>query len=446
MVPALGGPRKDWMIIMNDFQKTAKEMLDFITKSPTCFHAVANLGEMLEKAGFQKLRENEEWKLEKGGRYYAERNDSSVIAFAIPTGTVKGFHMAAAHSDSPCFKIKEKPELTVEEHYLRLNTEKYGGMILSTWLDRPLSVAGRLVVRGEKGIESRLVNIDQDLCVIPNVAIHMNREMNKGVEYNPQVDMIPLFADAAFDAPETVDGQPEKTTLLALAAEAAGVDAEKILGEDLFLYTRQEGRFIGAKGEFVLSPRLDDLQSAFALTKAFSESLPTEYINICAVFDNEEVGSGTRQGADSTFLEDVLQRITEGLQESRSTYLRWVADSFLISADNAHHPEKADPTNRPYLNGGIVIKYHGSQKYTTDGISAARMKDYCERAKVPYQTYANRSDIAGGSTLGNISTAHVSVSSVDIGLPQLAMHSAVETAGMMDTEYAVRALKEFWGE
>ncbi len=440
------------MIIMNDFQKTAKEMLDFITKSPTCFHAAANLGEMLEKAGFQKLRENEEWKLEKGGRYYTERNDSSVIAFAIPAkeADIKGFHMAAAHSDSPCFKIKEKPELTVEEHYLRLNTEKYGGMILSTWLDRPLSVAGRLAVRGEKGIESRLVNIDQDLCVIPNVAIHMNREMNKGVEYNPQVDMLPLFADAAFDA-ETVDGQPEKTTLLAVAAEAAGVDAEKILGEDLFLYTRQEGRFIGAKGEFVLSPRLDDLQSAFALTKAFTESLPTEYINICAVFDNEEVGSGTRQGADSTFLEDVLQRITEGLQESRSTYLRWVADSFLISADNAHavhpnHSEKADPTNRPYLNGGIVIKYHGSQKYTTDGISAARMKDYCERAKVPYQTYANRSDIAGGSTLGNISTAHVSVSSVDIGLPQLAMHSAVETAGMMDTEYAVRALKEFWGE
>ena len=339
----------------------------------------------------------------------------------------------------------------MEEHYLRLNTEKYGGMILSTWLDRPLSVAGRLAVRGDRGIESRLVNIDKDLCVIPNVAIHMNREMNKGVEYNPQVDMLPLFADATFAAPETVDGQPEKITLQNLAAEAAGVDAETILGEDLFLYTRQQGGFLGAKGEFVLSPRLDDLQSAFALTKAFAESTPTEYINLCAVFDNEEVGSGTRQGADSTFLEDVLQRITEGLKESRSTYLRWVADSFLISADNAHavhpnHPEKTDPTNRPYLNGGIVIKYHGSQKYTTDGISAAKMKDYCERAHVPYQTYANRSDIAGGSTLGNISTAHVSVSSVDIGLPQLAMHSAVETAGMMDTEYAVRALKVFWSE
>ena len=436
---------------MKEFQKTAKEMLNFIEKSPTCFHAVANIEELLEEAGFCKLRENEAWELKKGGRYYTQRNDSSVIAFAIPTGNVKGFHMAAAHSDSPCFKIKEKPELTVEEHYLRLNTEKYGGMILSTWLDRPLSVAGRLAVRGENGIESRLVNIAGDLCVIPNVAIHMNREMNKGVEYNPQVDMLPLFADAAFTAPEDTETTSGKMTLRTLTAEASGVDAETILGEDLFLYTRQEGKFLGARGEFVLSPRLDDLQSAFALTKAFVASEPAEYINLCAVFDNEEVGSGTRQGADSTFLEDVLQRITEGLQESRSTYLRWVADSFLISADNAHavhpnHPEKADPANRPYLNGGIVIKYHGSQKYTTDGISAARMKDYCERAKVPYQTYANRSDIAGGSTLGNISTAHVSVSSVDIGLPQLAMHSAVETAGMLDTEYAVRALKEFWSE
>ena len=273
---------------MNDFQKTAKEMLDFIEKSPTCFHAVVNIGAMLEEAGYVRLRENEEWKLVKGGKYYTERNDSSVIAFAIPTETVKGFHMAAAHSDSPCFKVKEKPELTVEDHYMRLNTEKYGGMILSTWMDRPLSVAGRLAVRGTDGIQSRLVNIDRDLCVIPNVAIHMNREMNKGVEYNPQVDMLPLFADVAFDTDaagtaETADGPQEKPALLGLAAEAAGVDAEAILGEDLFLYTRQEGRFLGAEGEFVLAPRLDDLQSAFALTKAFTESTPAEYINICAV-------------------------------------------------------------------------------------------------------------------------------------------------------------------
>ena len=279
-------PGKDEVNRMNDFRKTAQEMLEFIRISPTCFHAVANIGRMLEAAGFQQLQEKEEWKLEKGGRYYTERNDSSVIAFAIPEKEVgiRGFHMAAAHSDSPCFKIKEKPELTVEEHYLRLNTEKYGGMILSTWLDRPLSIAGRLAVKNGNGIEGRLVNIDRDLCVIPNVAIHMNREMNKGVEYNPQVDLLPLLADVSFDeydthttydaqnASENAEEQPEtveKPTLAALAAEAAGVDAETILGEDLFLYTRQEGKMIGAKGEFVLSPRLDDLQSAFALTKAF---------------------------------------------------------------------------------------------------------------------------------------------------------------------------------
>ena len=266
------GPGKDEVNRMNDFRKTAQEMLEFIRISPTCFHAVANIGRMLEEAGFQQLQEKEEWKLEKGGRYYTERNDSSVIAFVIPEKEVgiRGFHMAAAHSDSPCFKIKEKPELTVEEHYLRLNTEKYGGMILSTWLDRPLSVAGRLAVKNGNGIEGRLVNIDRDLCVIPNVAIHMNREMNKGVEYNPQVDLLPLLADVSFDeydahttydaqtASENAEEQPEtveKPTLAALAAETAGVDAETILGEDLFLYTRQEGKMIGAKGEFVLSPR-----------------------------------------------------------------------------------------------------------------------------------------------------------------------------------------------
>ena len=435
--------------------ETTEKLLKFIDASPSCFHAVKNICVMLEDAGCIRLLENETWTLEKGKRYFTTRNGSSVLAFSVPEN-YNGMQIVSAHSDSPTFRVKSGAEITVEGHYKKLNTEGYGGMILSTWLDRPLSVAGRLAVRGTDGIRSRLVNIDRDLCVIPNVAIHMNREMNKGVEYNPQVDMLPLFADVAFDTDaagisETADGPQEKPALLGLIAEAAGVDAEAILGEDLFLYTRQEGRFLGAKGEFVLSPRLDDLQSAFALTKAFTESTPVEYINICAVFDNEEVGSGTRQGADSTFLADVLDRITEGLGVDHSMYLRWIADSFLISADNAHavhpnHPEKADPTNRPYLNGGIVIKFHGSQKYTTDGISAAKMKDYCERAKVPYQTYANRSDIAGGSTLGNISTAHVSVSSVDIGLPQLAMHSAVETAGVMDTEYAVRALKKFWGE
>ena len=371
---------------MKEYIECAREMLEFIDKSPTCFQAVKNVCDMLTAAGFAELGEADEWKLEKGKGYFVTRNESSVIAFRIPE-QLSGFHIAAAHSDSPSFKVKESPESTVEEHYVRLNTEKYGGMILSTWLDRALSVAGRIAVNGEKGIETRLVNVDK----------------------------------------------------------------EDIMGHDLFLYTREKGRLLGESGEFVLAPRLDDLQCAFSVAKAFAESTPEQYVNVCAVFDNEEVGSGTKQGADSTFLEDVLWRVCEALGLSRSEYLRLLAESFLISADNAHavhpnHPEKADPTNRPYLNGGIVIKYHGSQKYTTDAVSAAKLKALCKRADVPFQTYANRSDIAGGSTLGNISTAHVSVSSVDIGLPQLAMHSAVETAGMRDTKYAVDMLKVFFGE
>lgn len=428
---------------MKEYQKCAKGMLEFIEKSPSCFHAVANVKRLLEEQGFQELKEEAGWELASGKGYYVVRNDSSVIAFRLPQGEARGFHITAAHSDSPSFKIKEAPEIAVEEHYVKLNTEKYGGMILSTWLDRPLSVAGRVVVREKDNIVSKLVNVDKDLLVIPNVAIHMNRDMNKGVEYNPQTDMLPLFADCS-------EGR-KKNAFMKRIAKAADVKQEDILGHDLFLYTREKGRILGENGEFVMSPRLDDLQCVYAAVKAFGESVPTQYVNVCAVFDNEEVGSGTKQGADSTFLEDTLFRIGESMKLDRSAYLRLVAGSFLISADNAHavhpnHPEKADPTNRPYLNGGVVIKYHGSQRYTTDAVSAAKLKYLCEQAKVPFQSYANRSDIAGGSTLGNISTAHVSVSSVDIGLPQLAMHSAVETAGVRDTAYAIDMLKVFFAE
>ena len=272
-------------IKMKEYTECAREMLQFIDKSPTCFQAVKNIGDMLSAAGLAELREADEWKLERGKGYFVTRNESSVIAFRIPE-QLSGFHIAAAHSDSPSFKVKESPESTVEEHYVRLNTEKYGGMILSTWLDRALSVAGRIAVNGEKGIETRLVNVDKDLLVIPNVAIHMNRDMNNGVAYNPQVDMLPLFADCS-------DG--EKRGLMSCVAEAAGVDEEDILGHDLFLYTREKGRLLGESGEFVLAPRLDDLQCAFSVAKAFAESTPEQYVNVCAVFDNEEVGSGTKQ-------------------------------------------------------------------------------------------------------------------------------------------------------
>ncbi len=431
---------------MNEYRKYAEEMLEFIEKSPTAFHAVANLKAAMAERGFKPLEETAAWELAAGEGYYVTRNDSALIAFRLPAGgKAAGFHIAASHGDSPTFKVKESPEMVAEKAYVKLNTEKYGGMILSSWLDRALSVAGRVVVKGEKGIETRLINIDEDLMVIPSLAIHMSRDTPAGSGYNPQVDMLPLYGTC--DGEKGVDAG--KHMFLERVARAAGTETDRILGHDLFLYVRERGRILGENGDFVLSSRLDDLQCAYTSSRAFLESTPENYINVCVVFDNEEVGSGTKQGANSTFLEDVLWRIGESLGLSKSEYLRLIAGSFLISADNAHavhpnHSEKADPTNRPLLNGGIVLKFQGSQKYATDAVSAAMVRTLCQQAGVPCQTYANRSDIAGGSTLGNISTAHVSVSSADIGLPQLAMHSAVETAGVKDTKYAVDMFRVFF--
>ena len=428
---------------MPDYQKTTNKLLKFIDNSPSPFHAVANLKDMAVKAGFIELKEAEDWQLVPGGSYFVTRNDSSIAAFRIPKnfGAEKknaAFHIVAAHSDSPTFKIKEKPEMKVDEQYVKLNTEKYGGMIMSTWFDRPLSVAGRITLKENGKIVSKLVNVEKDLCVIPSLAIHMNRDANKGTEFNAQTDMLPLFSQCK-----------DVESFMEVIAKAADVQADEILGHDLFLYVREQGLVFGSGEEFVLSPRLDDLQCAFSAMSAIVESNPVENISVCVIFDNEEVGSGTRQGADSTFLSDILVRIKEAFDLSDSRLRQMIANGLLISADNAHavhpnHPEKADLTNRPYINGGVVIKYHGSQKYTTDAFTAAALKELCKEAEVPVQTYANRSDIPGGSTLGNISTAHVSIPSVDIGLPQLAMHSAVETAGNADTAYAIRLFRTFY--
>ena len=429
------------------YKETARNLLEFIGKSPSVFHVIDNLRTMLLENGFAELSEKEQFLLEEGKDYFVTRNDSSLVAFRMPRKVkgkeALGFHLVATHSDSPTFKVKHNPEMITEGKYVRINTEKYGGMILSTWLDRPLSVAGRLVLEEKGEAVRRLVNVDRDLFVIPNVAIHMNRDMNKGVEYNPQVDMIPLFA--------MKEEEDVQSGLIDIVAKSAGVESEDVLDYDLFLYVREQGRILGANEEFVLSPKLDDLQCVYAQADAFIKAQPDAYISVAAVFDNEEVGSGTMQGADSTFLSDVLQRICLSMGLTREEYMEKVASSMLISADNAHavhpnHPEKADPTNRPYVNGGPVVKYHGSQKYTTDAVSGGYLKMLCKKAKVPYQTYYNRSDIAGGSTLGNISTAHVSVASVDIGLPQLAMHSAMETAGVRDTVYAIKIFEEFFAE
>ncbi len=418
----------------------SQHLIEFIENSPTCFHAVQTMTDILTAEGFTELKENQKWNIKNGGSYFVTRNGSSLIAFTVPVQDMKGMHIIASHSDSPSFKIKENPELESEGHYIRLNVEGYGGMIRAPWLDRPLSVAGRVIVKDteQEGFRSVLVNIDRDLVMIPNLAIHMDRQINDNCKYNVQKDMLPIYGNLS-----------AKDTFMKLISDAAGVPEEEILGHDLFLYNRQKGTVWGASGEFLSCSRLDDLQCAFASLKGFLAGARKEYLAVHCVLDNEEVGSGTKQGAASTFLYDTLTRIHTALGLSREDYLIHLADSFMISADNAHavhpaHAAKADPTNRPYLNGGIVIKFSANQKYCTDGISAAMFRDLCRRADVPVQTFVNRSDMAGGSTLGNISNTQVALNTVDIGLPQLAMHSPYETAGVKDTGYLIRAAEEFF--
>ena len=420
--------------------QTIKELTSFIKNSPTAFHAVKSIRDILTKEGFQELKESEKWKIEKGGKYYVTRNHSSILAFKVGNQLDEySFHVTASHSDSPTFKIKENAEIEVKKKYTVLNTEGYGGMICSTWFDRPLSVAGRVIVKTDSGMETRLVKVERDLLMIPSLAIHMDRAVNEGRAINKQVDMLPVFAGSAKEP-----GEMKK-----LIAEEIGVEEEKIYGMDLFLYNRMEPSVWGRENEFLSCPQLDDLQCAFASLEGFLQADKKKNIAVHCVLDNEEVGSTTKQGAASTFLKDVLFRINLALGGDQETYLMALAESFMISADNAHalHPnytDKADPVNRPVMNGGIVIKYNANQKYCTDGISTAIFKELCRVAEVPYQTFVNRSDIAGGSTLGNISNTQAAMNTVDIGLPQLAMHSAYETAGVKDTESLIRAAKVFY--
>ncbi len=425
-----------------------QDLLQFIEESPTSFHAAANIAGRLKENGFARLGEATAWRLVAGGKYYVQRNDASVIAFALPTDPVRKFRIVAAHSDSTAFKLKEKPEIVSEAGYVRLNTEKYGGMILSTWLDRPLSVAGRVIVEEDGKLVTKLVNIERNLLVIPNLAIHMNRDRNKGVKYNPQTEMLPLYG--------AVSGKGDKKgSFLRMIAQAAGVEETDILGSDLFVYNREKGTFAGAEKELICAPRLDDLACVYAALAGFLHAAASGapeaegMAGVYAIFDSEEIGSRTKHGADSTFLPDVLERVCEGLGMDKERYRQALADSFLVSADNAHalHPayaQKADMTNKPVLNDGIVIKYSGSQKYMTDAYSAAFFTRICRRENLPYQTYANRSDIAGGSTLGNILASHVSIPGVDIGIAQMAMHSAYETAGAKDVCSMIRFMEAYY--
>lgn len=423
------------------YENLNQELLDFLSGSPTCFHVIANIRRMLSESGYTELTEGSSWTLKEGGRYFTVRNESSLIAFRIPTRHFKGFMIAASHSDSPAFKLKTSPEIRTADAYIRLNAEKYGGMLMFPWFDRPLSVAGRLILTDRNGgLSTRLINIDRELLMLPSLAIHMDRTANEGHSLNPQKELLPVYGDASSEG-----------SFFSLIAEEAGVSCEDIAASDLFVYAREKGFFWGAGREFLAAPHLDDLQCSYADLRGFLDSGESSSVSVplLAIFDNEEVGSGTKQGADGTFLSDTLERINLACGRSPEQLRTAIASSFMVSADNAHavhpsYPDKADPVNRPEMNKGIVIKHNANQKYTTDAVSAALFHELCRSAGVPVQNFTNRSDMTGGSTLGNISNSHVSLNTVDIGLPQLAMHSPLETAGTKDTAYLVQVMKLFF--
>ena len=401
----------------------------FLDKAHSVYHAVALIREELDAAGYTCLQETENWELKVGGKYYIVRNGSAILAFRVPENPT-GLLITASHADRPCFKVKENG--VQEGAYTRLLVEKYGGALLAPWLDRPLSVAGRVLVETETGIESRLVDMDRDLLLMPNVAIHMNRSANDGYKWNPAVDTIPLLAD--------------KNAAKKFWDEVENIAGGRILGHDLYLYVRQKASVWGLENEFISAQAIDDLECAWGCLQGFLKAQETSAIPVLSVFDSEEVGSSSYQGAASNLMESAITRICDGLKLDKN---RLLASSFLVSADNAHalhpnHPEYADAANAPVMNGGIVIKFNANQKYTTDGLSCAIFRKICKKAEVPVQTYCNRADLPGGSTLGNISLSQVAVKSVDIGLAQLAMHSCYETAGVKDAEYLVQAMAAYY--
>lgn len=419
------------------YKKETKELLEFIKKSPTAYHAVRSICDLLKESNGEQICEAFDFDFSYGKTYYITRSMTSIIAFRVPKNP-KGFMICASHTDSPTFKLKPSFEKSVCGKYITLDVEKYGGMIHSTWLDRPLSVAGRITVREENRVISKLLTLDRDLLVIPNVCIHFNRSINDGGKYNPQTDLSPLYAEGT-----------DHTSLIKLIAEETKVRQSDILSHELFLYDRTPGCIWGSDGQFFSSTRIDDIACAYTSLKAFLKAEPTECVQIYASLDNEETGSMSRQGAHSTFLYDVLNLICSKADISNSNRQRMINSSLMVSADNAHalhpcHPEYCDQLNAPVLNGGVAIKTNAAQRYVTDAVSASLFKEICRKSNVPTQSFANRSDIAGGSTLGNILTTNVPICAVDIGMPQLAMHSAWESAGVKDVKYMTDCLSQFY--
>lgn len=424
----------------------AQELIDFCYNSPTAYHAVDSAVKILDRNGFKCLKESDAWKLEKGGKYYFIRNGSALMAFVVGSKPVaeSGYKIIGAHTDSPGFRIKPNPEWVSKDHYLRLNTEVYGGPILSTWFDRPLSIAGRVTCKSDSLFAPRelLVNVKKPLAIIPNMAIHLNPNLNNGYVYDKQIDTLPFVGqvNAKFEG---------KGYLQGLLSVELGVEYDDILDFDLFLYEYEKGCLIGPDDEYISTGRIDNLQAVLSGITALYQTENPESTCVVACFDNEEVGSSSQQGADSTMLADLLERIALTMGGNKCDYLRALASSFILSVDGAHacHPnlkDKEDPTNRPIVNGGPTIKQSGQRSYTSDSVTSAIFRQICENAGVPSQTFVNRSTVRGGSTIGPISSSHVSIPSVDIGVPMLAMHSVRELCGVKDNYYMLRALASFF--
>lgn len=416
------------------------ELMDFIQDSPSCFHVVENARTMLENAGAVCLDEKKTYSLEAGSSYFVTRNGSALIAFRLPQSEAGGYSIVSAHTDSPSFKLKENPELSNGGTYTTLNVEGYGGMLMAPWFDRPLSIAGRAFVKAKDGsVQQRLVNFDKDLCQIVNLCIHQNRDVNKSHEYRIQKELLPII------------GLGEMPKIKEMVADILDIDVLSVLDTELFLYNRMHGSIWGVGDEFFSAPKIDDLQCAFSALKAFvtAEDSCSSKIQMVALFDNEETGSMSRQGADSDFLRQTIHRIGCAMGWDYDKRCALQASSFMLSADNGHsfhpnYPEKCDPTNKPLINGGVMIKYAANQKYTTDAFSASVLKSILTDAGIPFQVFFNNSDVTGGSTLGNISTSQFSIPTVDIGAAQLAMHSPYETAGTQDTLNLTEGMRAFY--
>lgn len=421
------------------------DLMTFLDRSSVNFLAAEELCNRLDQAGFSRLDPAEKWILEKGGKYYITQNQTAVMAFALSTeGPDAGYKIISAHSDSPGFRIKPKAQMNGEGGIIRLNTEVYGGPILYTWFDRPLSIAGRVILRSDDLLHPRCVNIRiaRPLLTIPHLAIHFNRAVNEGNKLSKQKDMLPVIGIIN-------DELQRDNILLKLIAKELSVEIDEIMDFDLSLYDTTPACLLGLNNEFLTSGRIDDLSMCHAALTALLDSSDTRMTRVMAIFDNEETGSGTKQGAASPLLADLISRITLCLGGNEEDRQRAIARSFMVSADNAHglHPnyvEKQDPTNHPLLGGGPVIKINANCKYMTDADSAAVFAGICEKAGVPVQYFVNHSDVAGGSTLGNILTSQIPLRGVDMGAAIWAMHSVRETASAADHGYIVQAFTAFF--